>query len=1038
MEKKANSKPMNAILNRLLQSGHFTVVYFAQEVILNAPIEEWPHPVDFLISFYSDGFPLEKAEAYAALRKPHCINDLKAQRLLLDRRSVYGLLAQNGIPCPKSILIERDVAGNLLGPAAECFVEADDYIQVGDEKLQKPFVEKPVDAENHNIHIYYPSSAGGGRRCLFRKVDNKSADYDASVNTIRRDGTYMYEQFFQTGGTDIKVYTVGEGYAHAEARKSPVVDGLVNRDKNGKEVRTPVVLTTTEKEFAKVICKAFEQLVCGFDMLRTPDKTYVIDVNGWSFVKGVQKYYEDAAAVLGKHMLEIMGPLNYPIHSDGTTSNFLRVNSEADNLSRPPQSGSLGRWENQELLAVLAVMRHGDRTPKNKMKLITRRREFIALHEHWAKGPLKEAKLKAPKQLQEVLDLANSMLAGKPSTTQQPRNGGNAESDITEDESDVDHAGQPQLRSRAMSLDDNELESLLLIRSVLSKGERFDGIHRKVQLKPTSWNEAGQVEEVVIILKYGGTITPAGIAQAESLGRRFRSEMYPGEIVSDEATTNPAERGGLLRLHATQRHDFKVYSSDEGRVQMSATAFTRGLLDLDGGELTPICVALVETAPAMLDDLSGEAESLMKDAKANLNKRILGTVDDSGELTAPPLSVSTKDLEDLHRLVAAVCSEIEALDMSAVTPIGCGPERKEEPSSPDALTLCSTTKPNLVLKRWQKLRDDLRDSKRDTWNISKVPEICDAVKYDLIHSQGLAKGFLPLMDIAKKIGDVVVPLEYGDDLMTRAQIGKSVSGSLVRKLLIDMQKSAQEPVDSSDLQPWKVVTAAQYLARTVGRLFRGKGSDEEHEKEAVTHEEIPATPSATVTEADFAGLHPEHAGHFMNPDRRVRTRLYFTSESHIQAMMNVLRYCHLVKPLAKSASGASGYLQSSEGKDVAGSRPASPKMGHPGIVCAEAEEQLRQEPICDYLTQIVFRLYEDKLAPIGSEERYRVEVLFSPGANGHPSAARGHKHTMPLKELQPLHEVDQPLTLARLKEIMSPFASAPLPKLVQADATSRS
>lgn len=51
--------------------------------------------------------------------------------------------------------------------------------------------------------------------------------------------------------------------------------------------------------------------------------------------------------------------------------------------------------------------------------------------------------------------------------------------------------------------------------------------------------------------------------------------------------------GGLLRLHSTYRHDLKIYSSDEGRVQMSAAAFTQGLLDLEGHSLTPILVRCV-------------------------------------------------------------------------------------------------------------------------------------------------------------------------------------------------------------------------------------------------------------------------------------------------------------------------------------------------------------------------------------------------------------------------------------------------------------
>jgi hypothetical protein len=60
---------------------------------------------------------------------------------------------------------------------------------------------------------------------------------------------------------------------------------------------------------------------------------------------------------------------------------------------------------------------------------------------------------------------------------------------------------------------------------------------------------------------------------------------------------------GLLRLHSTFRHDLKIYSSDEGRVQVTAAAFIKAFLNLEG-ELTPILVSLVrkgQFASEMLD-----------------------------------------------------------------------------------------------------------------------------------------------------------------------------------------------------------------------------------------------------------------------------------------------------------------------------------------------------------------------------------------------------------------------------------------------------
>lgn len=193
------------------------------------------------------------------------------------------------------------------------------------------------------------------------------------------------------------MYAVGPDYAHAEARKSPALDGRVDRDHEGKEVRYPVILTNREKQIARKVVLAFRQTICGFDLLRANGHSYVCDVNGFSFVKTSTKYYEDSAKILGNMILRKLAyrfriPWKQPYQPDD-----------------PPMAPTtVGRM--MELICVLAVIRHGDRTPKQKMKLEVSDDRFFELFKKFNGFKTGELKLKKPYQLQEVLNLAREIL----------------------------------------------------------------------------------------------------------------------------------------------------------------------------------------------------------------------------------------------------------------------------------------------------------------------------------------------------------------------------------------------------------------------------------------------------------------------------------------------------------------------------------------------------------------------------------------------------------------------------------------------------
>ncbi|KAH9676306.1 Inositol hexakisphosphate and diphosphoinositol-pentakisphosphate kinase VIP2 [Citrus sinensis] len=974
----------------------------------------WPI-CDCLIAFYSSGYPLEKAESYATLRnqkvawllyfmcvwglsavlclgplfcailffKPFLVNELEPQHLLHDRRKVYEQLEKYGIPVPRYALVNREVPYQEL----DYFIEEEDFVEVHGNRFWKPFVEKPV-------HGFVGFAAFNGLViALILLVGNRSSEFHPDVRRVRREGSYIYEEFMPTGGTDVKVYTVGPEYAHAEARKSPVVDGVVMRNPDGKEVRYPVLLTPNEKQMAREVCIAFRQAVCGFDLLRCEGRSYVCDVNGWSFVKNSYKYYDDAACVLRKMFLEAKAP-----HLSSAIPPILpwKVNEPVQPTEGLTRQGSgLGTFgQSEELRCVIAVMRHGDRTPKQKVKLKVTEEKLLNLMLKYNGGrPRAETKLKSAVQLQDLLDATRILV---------PRSRPGRESDSEAE--DFEHA-----------------EKLRQVKAVLEEGGHFSGIYRKVQLKPLKWvkvtkstgDEEERPVEALMVLKYGGVLTHAGRKQAEELGRYFRNNMYPGEGT------------GLLRLHSTYRHDLKIYSSDEGRVQMSAAAFAKGLLDLEG-QLTPILVSLVSKDSSMLDGLDN-ASIEMEEAKARLNEIIKSgskMIHSNGSSDCPWMADgvglppnASELLPKLVKLTKKVTEQVRQLakdedeDLAETNPYDVIPPYDQAKAlgktniDVDRIAAglpCGSEGFLLMYARWRKLERDLYNERKERFDITQIPDVYDSCKYDLLHNAHLnLEGLDELFKVAQLLADGVIPNEYGINPKQKLKIGSKIARRLLGKLLIDLRNTREEAISVAELKSSQDQVSKSTKTEKEDKDYPPKlFIKADDTRRSSTTSDISMDQDDDDDKETQYRLDPKYAN-VKTPERHVRTRLYFTSESHIHSLMNVLRYCNLDESL----------------------------QGEDSLVCHSALERLYKTKELDYMSYIVLRMFENTAVALEDPKRFRIELTFSRGADLSPlekndieASSLHQEHTLPIMGPERLQEVGSYLTLEKMEKMIRPFA----------------
>ena len=1054
MKKKIHSTHMQQILAFIEEFKDFDLIEFKEEMIFNKKVEEWPI-VESMIVFYSTGFPYSKVLTYINLRKPFLPNDFEIQKVFWDRIQVMNLLKENNIPIPNGIIVERqteinnenennielntsqeiedmiekyneeyndsnkpkapDLGDIVLNESKsdECnsnklddveiiitknengeevvneLEEYDEYIVYNGKKIMKPFVEKPKNGDDHNIYIYYPMSHGGGQTRLFRKHKDLSSLYYPNQNKIRRDKSYLYEEYLQTDGFDIKVYTVGENYAHAEERKSPSLDGKVERSK-GKEVRYPVNLTPAEKKIARKIVQIFKQNICGFDILRSKGVSYVCDVNGWSFVKGNRKYFQDCAILLRNIILSVIDPGLLTKHPINIPNPPVYKEMILDN-----KNGEM----KDELRSVVAVFRHADRSPKQKLKLLVYNPKLLKLFEIFKEKreegqKPKELKLKKPKELMTVLEIVKDMLKKK---------------GIIGDE-------------LPYKLTNFEVK-LFQIKLILEKNLNFEGLTRKIQLRPLEYKEiidtttskkSYKVTQALLIMKWGGHITHSGIEQAKILGQTFRCQFYPSGSGVDKGE-------GLLRLHNTYRHDLKCYSSEEGRCLKSAAAFLQGLLQLEGN-LIQIIYSMVwkdEKINKLLDVESTSIETNQKEIKKNLNKfcnyngqlkeKYINYVEGDDMKVHRPFINLTEKIDNFHskmmevyKLLGEIINYLntkldvkerekegdyqtyfiknkesvlsrydsatqlikkdsnilkkEGLTYSQKPKSGNksntfeeSPKNSEENSQKNISKYnrknfydCEEEKVILIYKRYVKLFMDFYDNTKNKFDISKIPDIYDNIKYDIMHNKLIIGD--TAMELYKKItilAEFVMPLEYGIKIEEKINIGIKFIKPLLNKIYNDLL--------------WVLHKDGKYKSNSF-RLYNNENSNNNNNSDNSSLDNnfdssIKDLQSLESQEQTYFGLDEEKLdkGEIKSAWRHVKTKIYFTSQSHLYSLLNTLIY-----------SMKSFLVDNGKENEV---------------------NKIWNVFDLDYCSHIVFRLFENYNVDKKSKERYRIEIIVSPGAN---------------------------------------------------------
>jgi len=255
--------------------------------------------------------------------------------------------------------------------------------------------------------------------------------------------------------------------------------------------------------------------------------------------------------------------------------------------------------------------------------------------------------------------------------------------------------------------------------------------------------------------------------------------------------------------------------------------------------------------------------------------------------------------------------------------------------------------PMLIFKRWKKLESDFYKPKEGVFDISKIPDIYYSIRYDLLHSKKMVEANKEiceeLFDCSQRLAAFVIPAEYGLTDQERANSSLTIIANLVKKV-------------THDLIWWNspFINQAEQIVKDEQSFLEHKGLD----------------PSKIGEDVKSIWRH-------------VRTRLYFTSASHLYSLFNLI---------------------------ALGLKLFSPK--------SENFRILQRFTSLDFLSHIMIRLYENLNAKQEDPNRFRLEIMFSQGCKMEKASkfSESDNHRVPVT---PSVVLNSQLTLNEIEQFLN-------------------